>query len=167
MPAIVVMGRCQSPCSSEEHSCSTRHNSPSLEGTSQTVGVPLYPSTQYYTHLVLVQVVITGSSKGLGYALAHHFLALGDEVVVNSRSAEACKRAVNSLAALHPERRVLAFPGDVRQAGALHEPPGKFCMGSPGASSLPLTLLTLSTQQNSNCPTEMKPLCHKQPKTGQ
>ena len=83
------------------------------------MGVSLVSNMTLLTHRVLVQVVVTGSSKGLGYALAHHFLALGDEVVVNSRSAEACMRAVNSLAALHPGRRILAFPGDVRQAGAV------------------------------------------------
>ena len=63
-------------------------------------------------------MVITGSSKGLGYALADRFLALGDDVVVSSRSAEACAAAAERLAAAHPQRRVRCFSGDVREAGA-------------------------------------------------
>ena len=63
------------------------------------------------------QVVITGSSRGLGYALADRFLALGDDVVVSSRSAEACAAAAERLAAAHPQRRVRHFTGDVRDAG--------------------------------------------------
>lgn len=63
------------------------------------------------------QVVITGSSRGLGYALADSFLALGDDVVVSSRSAEACAAAAERLAAAHPQRRVRHLASDVRDAG--------------------------------------------------
>ncbi len=64
-------------------------------------------------------VVITGSSKGLGYAMAQQFLALGDDVVMNSRSSEDLVRAADSLRLRHPERRVLPYQGDVRDAGEL------------------------------------------------
>ena len=43
------------------------------------------------------QVVITGSTRGLGLALARHFLALGDDVVVNGRSAGGVDAAVAAL----------------------------------------------------------------------
>jgi len=67
----------------------------------------------------VAQVVITGSSKGLGYAMAQQFLALGDDVVINSRSSEDLVRAADSLRLRHPERRVLPYEGDVRDAGEL------------------------------------------------
>ncbi|KAK9846582.1 hypothetical protein WJX81_007004 [Elliptochloris bilobata] len=69
--------------------------------------------------MLMEQVIVTGSSKGLGYALAEHFLALGDDVVISSRSSEACNEAAKRLAALHPQRRVRAFAGDVREAGSM------------------------------------------------
>ena len=62
-------------------------------------------------------MVITGSSRGLGYALADEFLRLGDDVVVSSRSEQACKAAAEQLAAKHPARTVLPFACDVRSAG--------------------------------------------------
>ncbi|BDA41255.1 Chlorophyll(ide) b reductase NOL, chloroplastic [Coccomyxa sp. Obi] len=63
-----------------------------------------------------LKVVITGSSRGLGYALADQFLALGDDVVVSSRTEQACKEAAEKLAERHPASRVLHFPCDVRNA---------------------------------------------------
>ena len=63
------------------------------------------------------QVVITGSSRGLGYALADQFLAFGDDVVVSSRTEQACKEAAEKLAERYPSSRVLHFACDVRNAG--------------------------------------------------
>lgn len=47
-------------------------------------------------------VVITGSTRGLGLALAAGFLAAGDRVVVNSRSEDGVTRAVAHLQSMHP-----------------------------------------------------------------
>jgi len=41
--------------------------------------------------------LITGSTKGIGYALAREFLKAGDNVVICSRSAERVETAVQSL----------------------------------------------------------------------
>ena len=43
-------------------------------------------------------VVITGSSRGFGYAMAVEFMNAGARVVLSSRDAESVKRAVDSLA---------------------------------------------------------------------
>jgi chlorophyll(ide) b reductase len=42
-------------------------------------------------------ILITGSTKGIGYALAREFLKAGDNVVICSRSAERVETAVQSL----------------------------------------------------------------------
>ncbi len=68
------------------------------------------------------QVVISGSSKGLGLALAEQFLQCGDAVVISSRSAARCESAAADLAARYPGATVRAFAadvGDAAQADAL------------------------------------------------
>lgn len=62
-------------------------------------------------------MVITGSSRGLGYALADQFLAFGDDVIVSSRTEQACLEAAEKLTQKYPARKVLPFPCDVRNAG--------------------------------------------------
>jgi NAD(P)-dependent dehydrogenase (short-subunit alcohol dehydrogenase family) len=62
---------------------------------------------------ILPQVVVTGSSKGLGYALAHAFLQAGDSVVVNSRDAKRCEDAVSRLNEDFPAASVCCFAADV------------------------------------------------------
>ncbi len=67
-------------------------------------------------------MVITGSSKGLGLALAEQFLETGDAVVVSSRDKSRCEAAAADLAARFPGATVRAFPADVsvsEQAEAL------------------------------------------------
>lgn len=59
------------------------------------------------------QVVITGSTKGLGLALAETFLQLGDSVVISSRDEERCHRTAADLAASFPASAVLCYPADV------------------------------------------------------
>ncbi len=59
-------------------------------------------------------VVVTGSSRGIGYGLASAFLARGCSVVVGGRSSESTERAAKALADLYnvPEK-VLGQPCDV------------------------------------------------------
>ncbi len=58
-------------------------------------------------------VVITGSTRGIGYGLADSFLALSCQVVVNGRSQAGVDRAVSELAGRYGSERVLGFTGDV------------------------------------------------------
>lgn len=67
------------------------------------------------------QVVITGGSKGLGRALADEFLSLGDEVVIASRNASACKSAVAELQQQHPQGTILQTSCDVSQTSDVQQ----------------------------------------------
>ncbi|MFN8373352.1 MAG: SDR family oxidoreductase [Anaerolineae bacterium] len=58
-------------------------------------------------------VVITGSTRGIGYGLANAFLALGCNVVVSGRAQESVDQAVSRLSAQHPGERLLGQPCDV------------------------------------------------------
>jgi NAD(P)-dependent dehydrogenase (short-subunit alcohol dehydrogenase family) len=62
---------------------------------------------------VTLTVVVTGSTRGLGYGLTEAFLALGCNAVVNGRSAEAVQAAAKTLAQKHGAARLLACPADV------------------------------------------------------
>eukprot|EP00242_Pyramimonas_sp_CCMP2087_P018235 CAMPEP_0198197996 /NCGR_PEP_ID=MMETSP1445-20131203/1532_1 /TAXON_ID=36898 /ORGANISM="Pyramimonas sp., Strain CCMP2087" /LENGTH=309 /DNA_ID=CAMNT_0043867427 /DNA_START=428 /DNA_END=1358 /DNA_ORIENTATION=+ len=66
--------------------------------------------------LVSYRVVITGSTKGIGRALAEAFLAAGDQVCVTSRSAEQVSAVLANLEASY-EGRVCGVPCDVRLSG--------------------------------------------------
>lgn len=61
------------------------------------------------------QVVVQGSTRGLGLALARQFLSLGDDVVVSSRDATAVQACVQQLQQEFPGRRVVAAPADATQ----------------------------------------------------
>lgn len=61
----------------------------------------------------MTQVVITGSTKGLGLALAEEFLRLGDSVVISSRDDERCHRAAADLSASFPASAVRCYPADI------------------------------------------------------
>jgi NAD(P)-dependent dehydrogenase (short-subunit alcohol dehydrogenase family) len=58
-------------------------------------------------------VVITGSTRGIGYGLADSFLALGCAVTISGRAPASVERAVAELAAKHEPDRVLGQPCDV------------------------------------------------------
>ncbi|PON66855.1 Short-chain dehydrogenase/reductase [Parasponia andersonii] len=60
-------------------------------------------------------VLITGSTKGIGYALAKEFLKAGDNVVICSRSAERVKSAVQSLREEYGEQHVWGTQCDVKE----------------------------------------------------
>ncbi|KAK6933664.1 Short-chain dehydrogenase/reductase SDR [Dillenia turbinata] len=61
-------------------------------------------------------VLITGSTKGIGYALAKEFLKAGDNVVICSRSAERVEAAVQTLRGEFGEPRVWGTKCDIREA---------------------------------------------------
>jgi NAD(P)-dependent dehydrogenase (short-subunit alcohol dehydrogenase family) len=58
-------------------------------------------------------IVITGSTRGIGYGLAHEFLKRGCAVVVNGRTPAAVEQAVRGLAATHGGERILGHAADV------------------------------------------------------
>ncbi|KAL4425087.1 hypothetical protein ABPG77_010401 [Micractinium sp. CCAP 211/92] len=62
-----------------------------------------------------LKVVIQGSSRGLGLALARQFLSLGDDVVISSRDEAAVQSCVQELQREFPGRRVVAAPADAAQ----------------------------------------------------
>lgn len=60
-----------------------------------------------------MNIVITGSTKGLGYALAKKFLELGDSVVISSRSQEHVNKALEKLHFKYSNSKVLGYVCDV------------------------------------------------------
>ncbi|EEF47945.1 short-chain dehydrogenase, putative [Ricinus communis] len=60
-------------------------------------------------------VLITGSTKGIGYALAKEFLKAGDNVMICSRSAERVESAVQNLREEFGEQHVWGTKCDVRE----------------------------------------------------
>jgi NAD(P)-dependent dehydrogenase (short-subunit alcohol dehydrogenase family) len=64
-------------------------------------------------------VVVTGSTRGIGFGLCEAFLARGCQVVVSGRSPKAVEGAVKKLAAKSTRARVIGQPCDVTDAAEL------------------------------------------------
>ena len=60
-------------------------------------------------------IVITGSTRGIGYAMARAFLDRGCRVLVNGRSQKSTQTAVEALTKNFPSDRLLGVPGDVSE----------------------------------------------------
>jgi NAD(P)-dependent dehydrogenase (short-subunit alcohol dehydrogenase family) len=60
-----------------------------------------------------INIVITGSTRGIGYGLADAFLRLGCSVIVSGRSQESTAAAVKKLTMKHEPHRVFGFACDV------------------------------------------------------
>ena len=58
-------------------------------------------------------IVITGSTRGIGFGLADAFLALGCQVTISGRAQASVDRAAAGLAARHAAGRVAGFPCNV------------------------------------------------------
>ncbi|KAI8560703.1 hypothetical protein RHMOL_Rhmol04G0277300 [Rhododendron molle] len=89
--------------SSNSEAASSSSSSPSSSLLSREPMVPPY------------NVLITGSTKGIGYALAKEFLKAGDNVIICSRSAERVESAVQNLRGEFGELHVWGTKCDVRQ----------------------------------------------------
>ena len=72
------------------------------------------------TARAILQVVITGSTRGLGLALANKFLQLGDKVVIASRTSSSVEQAVKRLTASHPSQLIAGYVCDVGKLGIDH-----------------------------------------------
>lgn len=60
-------------------------------------------------------IVVTGSTRGIGYGLGNAFLERGCSVTVSGRSQAAVDRAVEKLAAKHGAERVSGYPCEVTE----------------------------------------------------
>ena len=66
-------------------------------------------------------VVITGSTRGIGLALAKEFVRRGHCVIVSGRTEGACKRAIDSLGSDGIADRVKGIPCDVQELSELRQ----------------------------------------------
>ena len=58
-------------------------------------------------------IVITGSTRGIGYGLADSFLALDCDVTVSGRTLAGVERAVEALSSKHQTENAFGHPCDV------------------------------------------------------
>jgi NAD(P)-dependent dehydrogenase (short-subunit alcohol dehydrogenase family) len=63
--------------------------------------------------------IVTGSSKGIGKAIAHQLAAHGANVVVSSRKADACEAAVAEINAAAGRKAALSIPANIADKSAL------------------------------------------------
>ena len=61
-------------------------------------------------------VVVTGSTLGIGKAIAEAFCKKGAKVVVNGRSADSTQKVAKELEQKYPAAKVLAIAADVSKA---------------------------------------------------
>ncbi|MGB2955649.1 MAG: SDR family oxidoreductase [Anaerolineales bacterium] len=59
-------------------------------------------------------IIITGSTRGIGFGLAENFLKLGQQVVISGRSQESVNKAVQNLSERYPAEHMLGVPCDMR-----------------------------------------------------
>ena len=59
-------------------------------------------------------IIVTGSTRGIGFGLAENFLKLGHQVVISGRAQESVDHALESLKERFPAERMLGVPCDMR-----------------------------------------------------
>lgn len=57
-------------------------------------------------------VFISGSTSGIGFAIARRFLTEGAQVIINGRTKESVENATNELKALVPNAKIFGIPAD-------------------------------------------------------
>ncbi len=57
--------------------------------------------------------IVTGSSRGIGRAIAEALADQGAKVVISSRKLDACREVVDSITARHGEDRAIAVPANI------------------------------------------------------
>lgn len=60
-------------------------------------------------------IVITGSTRGIGFGLAGNFLKLGQQVVISGRSQESVDQALEKLSGSFSPEQILGVPCDMRE----------------------------------------------------
>jgi NAD(P)-dependent dehydrogenase (short-subunit alcohol dehydrogenase family) len=63
--------------------------------------------------------VITGSSRGIGRAIAEEYAAQGASVVISSRKADACQEVADGINAKHGDGRAIVIPASISSKEAL------------------------------------------------
>ena len=63
--------------------------------------------------------IITGSSRGIGRAIAEAMADQGAKVVISSRKAEACQEVADAINAKHGEGRAIVVPASISSKEAL------------------------------------------------
>ncbi|KAK2634486.1 hypothetical protein Ddye_029278 [Dipteronia dyeriana] len=84
----------------------TKPTKPSSHSRLITMNLPMQPP---------YNVLITGSTKGIGYALAKQFLKAGDNIIISSRSEERVESALNNLRQDFGEHHVWGTTCDVKK----------------------------------------------------
>jgi NAD(P)-dependent dehydrogenase (short-subunit alcohol dehydrogenase family) len=64
--------------------------------------------------------VVTGSSRGIGRAIAERMAEQGAKVVISSRKIEPCEEVVASILAKHGKGRAIAIPANISSKEQLH-----------------------------------------------
>ena len=70
---------------------------------------------------MVFNVVITGSSKGIGFALANEFIRLGDNVIISSSNEERTKEAVKKLKEKYVRSNIFGQKCDVTKTEDLEQ----------------------------------------------
>ena len=65
--------------------------------------------------------VVTGSSRGIGRAIAEELAAQGARVVISSRNQDACEDVAAGINARHGEGRAIAIAASISSKQALEE----------------------------------------------
>ena len=65
--------------------------------------------------------LVTGSTAGIGFAIAAGLAAEGAEVIVNGRTDDRVAEAIDKIRALHPKAKLKAFAGDLSLAEEVAE----------------------------------------------
>ncbi|MCJ7734110.1 MAG: SDR family oxidoreductase [Anaerolineales bacterium] len=60
-------------------------------------------------------ILITGSTRGIGYGLADNFLRMGQQVIISGRTQKSVDQALKSLAEDHSKENIAGFPCDMRE----------------------------------------------------
>lgn len=63
-----------------------------------------------------LRALVTGSTKGIGFAIARKLAESGAEVVINGRKAQDVDAAIERIGGEYPEARLVAAPGDAGTA---------------------------------------------------
>ena len=63
--------------------------------------------------------IITGSSRGIGRAIAEAYADAGAKVVISSRKQPACEEVANAINAKHGEERAIAIAASISDKAAL------------------------------------------------
>ena len=72
-------------------------------------------------HLDHKLCLVTGSTAGIGFAIAEALALEGAKVIINGRTDDRVAEAINKIHAKHPKAKLEAFAGDLSKAGEVDE----------------------------------------------